>query len=352
MHCRGDSKDELYPDELRLDEIKAILDNTTSFAQPIVIITGGEPLTRHDVFDIAAYSISRKFKTVLATCGHYLTDTTVKELIDTGISRISVSLDGATSSSHDSFRGVHGAFDAALKGLEIARIHGLDFQINSTLTTLNIGELDAIHDLAVNLGAVGFHPFLLVPMGRGQSLTDIALSPEDYEAALVRIAEIAAFSPIEIKPTCSPHYTRVIRQMAVSTGKSEICASSDQPTDQSAEIHPINESMTDRHGYTMTRGCLGGQGFVFISHTGKVQMCGFLEIEAGDLRKNGYDLRHIWEKSEFFREIRDFNNYKGKCAICEYINVCGGCRARAYYMTGDYLAEEPNCVYVPQGMKS
>jgi len=91
---------------------------------------------------------------------------------------------------------------------------------------------------------------------------------------------------------------------------------------------------------------------VFISHTGKVQMCGFLEIEAGDLRKNGYDLRHIWEKSEFFREIRDFNNYKGKCAICEYINVCGGCRARAYYMTGDYLAEEPNCVYVPQGMKS
>ena len=143
-HCRGDSRDESYTGQLSFDEIRKIFDNIAVFAKPIMIITGGEPLTRPDVFDITAYSTTLGFRTVLATCGHLLNDETVGKLIDTGVQRISVSLDGSSAETHDNFRGVPGAFDGALKGLAVARKHGLDFQINSTITSLNIGELEAL----------------------------------------------------------------------------------------------------------------------------------------------------------------------------------------------------------------
>jgi AdoMet-dependent heme synthase len=337
-HCRGDSRDESYTGELSLDEIKSVFDNVATFAKPIMIITGGEPLTRSDVFEITQYSTDLGFRTVLATCGHFLNDETVGKLIETGVQRISVSLDGASAETHDNFRGVPGAFDAAIKGLAVARKHGLDFQINSTITSINISELEALNQLAVSLGAVGFHPFLLVPMGRGTALSDSALSPEEYEAALVRIAKSAENSPIEIKPTCSPHYYRIIRQMNAAKKKEAAAQLSDEPS---------GHVSSHRHG--LTKGCLGGQGFVFLSHTGKVQICGFLEIEAGDLRSVDYNLESIWNQSEFLAEIRDLDNYHGKCGICEYRRVCGGCRARAYYENDDYLGEEPNCVYIPEG---
>ncbi|MFC1541939.1 radical SAM protein [Candidatus Latescibacterota bacterium] len=337
-HCRGDSRNETYNDELSFDEIKAILDNVSTFAKPLIIITGGEPLTRADVFDITKYSTSLGFRTVLATCGHFLTDEMVGKLIETGVSRISVSLDGANAETHDNFRGVPGAFEAALRGLEIARKHGLDFQINSTITSLNIDELASLNDLAVSLGAVAFHPFLLVPMGRGSGLSDCALSPEEYEEALIRIAKSAEHSPIEIKPTCSPHYYRIIRQMSAEKKKEANVESSALPSGHGS-----------KHRNGRTKGCLGGQGFVFLSHTGKVQICGFLEIEAGDLRTVNYDLESIWNHSEFLRQIRDLDNYHGKCGICEFRRVCGGCRARAFHENDDYLGEEPNCIYIPEG---
>ncbi len=355
-HCRGDSRNEVYQNELNLDEIKSILDNVALFSKPIIIITGGEPLTRKDVFDITGYSTSLGFRTVLATCGHFLTDETVGKLIETGVSRISVSLDGATPETHDNFRGVTGSFEAAVKGLETASKHDLDFQINSTLTTLNIDDLESLYELALSLGAVGFHPFLLVPMGRGSSLADFALSSEEYEDALIRIAKMADGSSIEIKPTCSPHYYRVIRQM--KTVDHTLVALQRSENENTGMKSYDQTTMQDSAGrYRLTKGCLGGQGFVFISHTGKVQICGFLELEAGDLRSPTglgikYDLGSIWETSELFRQIRDIDNYHGKCGICEYRNVCGGCRARAYYSTGDYLGEEPNCVYIPVRRKN
>ncbi|MCE5249845.1 radical SAM protein [bacterium] len=337
-HCRGDSRNEVYPDELSLGEIGRILDSAASFSKPIVIVTGGEPLVRPDVFDITAYSSSLGLTTVLATCGQHLSENAARKLIDTGVSRISVSLDGADARTHDSFRGIPGAFEAALRGIAAARSQGLAFQINSTITSLNIGELDAIHDLAVSLGAVAFHPFLLVPMGRGKGLSDNALPPEEYESALIRIAEIAERSPIELKPTCSPHYGRVARQLRRSR--------------PDMAVHPENRSNphgNHKNGLIMTRGCLGGYGFVFVSHVGAVQMCGFLELEAGNLRRESYDLKSIWETSPLFNAVRDRNNYRGTCGKCEYWQVCGGCRARAYYLSGDYLAEEPNCLYIPGG---
>jgi len=340
-HCRGDSRNEFYADELSLDEIRRILDGIAGFARPIIIITGGEPLTRPDVFDMASYSSGHGFRTVLATCGHTLDDGTVVKLLESGVSRISVSLDGGSPETHDGFRGVEGAFERALKGIEAARRHGLDFQINSTLTTLNINELGALHDLAVEIGAVAFHPFLLVPMGRGRGLAQYALTGEEYEEALERIADTASASPIEIKPTCSPHYARVIRQKASRFAPEEAPeAGAGNPHAQAAD--------PARGRFAMTKGCLGGWSFAFISHVGKVQMCGFLEIEAGDLRAEGYDFRRIWEESAFFGEIRDIDAYRGKCGVCEYRKVCGGCRARAYYVNGDYLGEEPHCVYTPR----
>ena len=350
-HCRGDSRQASYSNELRFDEITAVLDNIASFSRPIIIITGGEPLTRKDVFDIAEYSVSLGLRTVLATCGHGLDDDTVKNLIDSGVSRISVSLDGASAATHDSFRGVTGAFDAALRGLRTAGAHGLDFQINSTLTKLNIGELEAIHDLAVDIGSVGFHPFLLVPMGRGKGLAEYALSGEEYEAALVHIVKMAAQSPIEIKPTCSPHYIRVAGQTgAQSAPHADNISKRESHGHRETEHHTTPSTAKDRPRYAMTKGCLGGQGFVFISHVGNIQMCGFLEIEAGDLRTCGYNLGQIWETSEFFKEIRDIDRYHGKCGVCEYRHVCGGCRARAYYVNGDYLGEEPHCIYIPDAL--
>ncbi len=336
-HCRGDSHDETYHDELSLDEIKKTLDNIASFAKPIIIVTGGEPLTRSDVFDITAYSHSLGLRTVLATCGQLLTKETVGKLIDTGVKRISVSLDGPTARKHDDFRSVPGAFESAIKGLAEARAQGLEFQINSTLTTLNVEDIEALHDLAVSLGAVGFHPFLLVPMGRGKGLADFAIPPEEYESALIKIAEIAARSPMEIKPTCSPHYSRVSRELkrqkSVSVNRPEISGTVKTG-------HP--------HGATMTKGCLGGQGFVFISHVGKVQICGFLELEAGDIREERYDFKSIWETSSLFNDIRSMEKYHGKCGVCEYGRGGGGGRARAYYNSGDYLEDEPNCLYVPE----
>ncbi len=331
LHCRGDSRQETYPDELTGTEIRSILENIAAFARPILIITGGEPLTRPDVFDIASHSTALGFRTVLATCGRYLDDPTVERLRESGVQRISVSLDGAGASTHDRFRGVPGAFDSALRGIETARRHGLAFQINSTLTALNIAELESLHDLAISLGAEGFHPFLLVPMGRGQGLRDAALSPEIYESTLTRIAALAARSPIEIKPTCAPHYLRISAQMQASA-----------PT-------VSGESGKGRRGghHPMTKGCLGGQGFVFISHRGIVQICGFLEAEAGDLRAERYDFRKIWNTSPLFSRIRNVDGYHGKCGYCEYNRVCGGCRARAFALTGDYLGEEPNCTYRP-----
>ncbi len=336
-HCRGDSRNEDYSGELTFDEIKALFDNIATFAKPIMIITGGEPLTRPDVFDITAYSTELGFRTVLATCGQHLNDETVPRLLETGVQRISVSLDGATSETHDKFRGVEGAFESALRGLEYAKKHGLEFQINSTLTTLNIGELDAIHDLAVSIGAAGFHPFLLVPMGRGSGLSDFALEAEAYEKELHHIAEIAERSPLEIKPTCSPHYMRITRQRVKNASESGTSAL------QSHAKH----GKGGHPGHKMSKGCLGGQGFVFISHTGIVQICGFLELPAGNLRENGLDFNDIWENSPLLHEIRDLDSYHGKCGYCEFRKVCGGCRARAYYSGGDYLGPEPNCIYEP-----
>ena len=335
-HCRAAARRGPYEGELTTGECKKFLDSLARMGSCIVILTGGEPMLRDDIYDIARYGHDKGLRMVMATCGVLLDEAAAEKLKNAGIARISFSIDGATAQTHDRFRGVPGAFDHVTKAIAVAKKTGLSFQINTTVTRSNLAELPEIFRLAIELGADSFHPFMLVPTGRGKEITGELLSAEDYERTLRWINRQQQDTPIGIKPTCAPHYYRIIRQEPVVHG--------DRQTGHGSGGHP--------HGHgdlnAATKGCLGGQGFAFVSHTGSVRICGFLPIEAGNLRANGFDFAPIWNTSALFREMRALDDYHGKCGWCDYRTVCGGCRARAYAIDGDYLGEEPFCLYQPK----
>ena len=328
-HCRAEAINKPLSDELTTQEGKAILDDIVSFSKPIIILTGGEPLMREDILDLAAYGTERGLRMVLATNGTLLDDNWVKELKKVGIKRVSVSIDGASAESHDNFRGVSGAFDKTLEGIEALKRGGLDFQINTTVTKTNLKEISDIQKLAIKLGAIAHHIFLFVPMGRGKDIKEEVITPKEYEEILSWLAEQRKRAIIQVKATCAPQYYRILRQKAKEWGEKV-----------TFETYGLD---------AMTRGCLAGMGFCFISSTGKVQTCGYLDIECGHIRKE--PLSKIWKNSLIFIKLRDKSQYKGKCGRCEYWQVCGGCRARAYALTGDYLSEEPMCLYQPKHLE-
>ena len=327
-HCRAAACDKEYPDEFTTEECKKVLDNIASLNKCIIILTGGEPMMRDDIYEIAKYGNSLGLRMVMAPCGHLLNETAAKRLIECGIQRISLSIDGADATTHDSFRNEIGAFDAVVKASQVAKKVGLEFQVNTTITKYNYKQLDQIFQLSIDLGAVSYHPFLLVPTGRGKDMADFEISPEEYEQVLTWVYERSLDAPIHLKPTCAPHYYRIYRQKEKQAGR---------PV--TPQTHGLN---------AMSKGCMGGQSFAFISHTGKVQICGFLEEEAGDIRKEKYDFKKIWNTSPLFTDMRDLDHYHGKCGYCEYRRVCGGCRARAFATSGHYLDEEPYCIYEPK----
>ncbi len=327
-HCRGAAADRSYSGELSTGECLRLLEGIAAFARPIIILTGGEPMAREDIYAIARHGTDLGLRVVMAPCGTLMDPASTRAIVEAGIQRISLSIDGAEAAAHDSFRGVSGAFDSVLRAARLAREQGLEFQVNTTVTRLNVGQLERILELAIELGAVSHHPFLLVPTGRGRELADLAIAPQEYERVLSWIYRRSLECPIQLKPTCAPHYYRIMRQEESRAGRTV-----------SRETHGLA---------AMTRGCLGGQSFAFVSHTGAVQICGFLDLPAGDVRETGLDFRPIWEGSSLFREVRDPSRYGGKCGLCEYLRVCGGCRARAFAVSGDHMAEEPFCVYRPR----
>lgn len=337
QHCRAAATDHAYEGELTTQQCMTLLENVASFAKPIMILTGGEPMLREDIYDIARHGHSLGLRMVIAVCGALLDDTSVDRLLQAGVQCVSVSLDGPDAASHDGFRQVSGAFDAALRGIEAARRGGLAFQINTTVTCHNVAQLADIMHLAEQLGAVTFNPFLLVPTGRGKQLADQELSPQQYEATLQWLARQQPETGMAVRVTCAPHYQRIIRQHQTQTDNT---GNTVKPSDSPSAQRPTRQQMG--------QGCMGGKSFAFISHVGRVQICGFLEEPAGDLQANGLDFRAIWEESELFHQVRAVDDYRGKCGWCEYRRICGGCRARAYAMTGDYLASEPFCVYEPR----
>ncbi len=327
VHCRAAALDRPYENELSTEECFRFLDDVATVAQPIIILTGGEPLLRPDIFEIAAYGNRKGFRMTMAVNGTLLTTEKARMMLDAGIQRISVSLDGAAAASHDAFRQVRGAFEGALRGIANAREVGLDFQINTTITRRNLHELPAIQEMVVSLGAVAHHIFLLVPMGRGKDLAEQSIDAEQYEKTLHWFYEQKEKVPLQLKATCAPHYYRILRQRARAEGRK-------------VDFQTFGLD-------AMTRGCLGGVGFSFVSHLGQVQPCGYLELDCGNIREKSF--KEIWETSPIFKDLRNFKGYEGKCGQCEYVRVCGGCRARAFEATGSYLAPEPLCLYQPSG---
>jgi AdoMet-dependent heme synthase len=329
-HCRASAVRGPYEGELSTGECLSLVDQIADFASPILILTGGDPLMRGDIFDIAAHAKARGLRVVMSPNGTLITPEVAARMHEIGIGRISVSIDFPTAAEHDAFRGVPGAFAGAVRGIENALAASVEVQINSTITKLNAHHLPALLALATELGAVSFHPFMLVPTGRGKELEEQELPPDEYEEALNWMYDAQQTSELFFKPTDVPHYWRVMRQRAKAEGKK-------------LEVHAHSHGGMN----TLSRGCLAGVGFCFISHRGQVQPCGYFDKVAGDVREQSF--AEIWQHSPLFVRLRDLSQLKGKCGACEYKVVCGGCRARAFECTGDYMAEEPYCAYVPRG---
>jgi len=333
-HCRASSAYGPYENELSTEECLRIVDEILEVGKPILILSGGEPLLRPDVFRLTEYAVSKGLRVVLGSNGTLITGEMAMRLKEAGVARIGVSLDFPVPELQDKFRGKAGAFEAAMTGIAEAGKAGIGVQINSTVTKLNACYLDDLLALALRVGAVAFHPFMLVPTGRGKGLEKEELDPLEYERILNWVYDKQAKlgDRIFFKPTDAPHYLRVKKQ-------------------RDAEIKVARCGSAGVHGSmsSLTRGCLAGTGFCFISHRGEVQGCGYLDVTAGNLREESFC--QVWRDSLLFNELRDLSNIKGKCGICEYKRICGGCRARAYEASGDYLGPEPYCVYEPVAIK-
>ena len=338
-HCRASANNSQYSGELTTEECYRLIDQILEIGRPIIILTGGEPLVRKDVFEIARYAVTKGLRVVMGTNGTLVTEKTAAQMKDIPISRLGISLDFPLANLQDNFRGKAGAFEDAMAGIANARQTGIEVQINCTVTKLNVTYLDRLLTLALEVGAVAFHPFLLVPTGRGKGLESVELSPQEYEQTLNWIydKQVELGDRIFFKPTDAPHYLRVVSQRQKQKDSQGNDILSPRDVLPAAQHHHSTNAIT--------RGCLAGTGFCFISHQGKVKGCGYLDVEAGDVKKQPFS--QIWVDSPLFKRLRDLSGIKGKCGICEYKRVCGGCRARAYESTGNYLEAEPYCIYEP-----
>jgi radical SAM protein with 4Fe4S-binding SPASM domain len=374
IHCRATATELSSPTDLPTAKALDIIDQIVTVSNPILVLSGGEPLYRSDIFQLARYGADKGLRVALATNGTLVTKEVARMIADSAIKRVSISLDGADATTHDSFRGIPGAFEAALYGFRNLKEVGMSVQINMTIARHNAAQLPRVLELAKSVGADALHTFLLVPVGCGVDIAeDQMVPPEEYERMLNWFYDRSLEGGIELKATCAPHYFRVVRQRRVADRHA---AEATAKVSQSPHFtHPDAIGPTDmlmpggtgisfrpqgpppgRHtghptGHphdmnAMTKGCLAGTGVCFISHEGEVYPCGYLPAIAGDLRKEKF--ADIWANATVFNELRDTGNLKGKCGCCEFRNVCMGCRARAFAATGDYLDEEPFCVYQPK----
>lgn len=329
-HCRAEAAEEGFEGELDTQQAFRVIDEITALGSPILVLTGGEPLYRTDLFEIAAHARSRGLRTALATNGTMIDKEIASRIRAAGFDRVSISIDGSTAASHDGFRGIPESFQKALAGAGHLKEAGVEFQFNTTITRRNVNEIDDILNLAVSMGAKALHAFMLVPVGCGVQIeASEMLDRRRYEEVLVRLYHRTKDSPLEFKATCAPHYYRIIRQEAKKEGRT---------------ISFEQDGMA-----ATTRGCLAGSGVCFISHRGEVQPCGYLSLSAGNVLSQPF--AGIWENSPLFRRLRDLDALKGKCGACGYKRFCAGCRARAYHQSGDYMDEEPYCIYVPPHVK-
>src|SRR5208283_4125333 len=385
IHCRASATELSSPSDLSTQAARDIIDQIAAVSSPILVLSGGEPLFRSDIFELTRYGTDKGLRVALATNGTLVTRQVAQKIVDSGVKRVAISLDGADAATHDTFRGIPGAFDAAITGFLYLKELGMSVQINTTIARHNAHQLPDVLNLARSVGADALHTFLLVPVGCGVDIaSEQMVPPEEYERMLNWFYDRSLEGGIEMKATCAPHYFRVVRQRRAAEHRSEAAAAAahaapavveatqDAPVIAPA-IGPTEMVMPGSTGIelkpqgvgrpvghpgshpsdmnAMTKGCLAGTAVCFISHQGEVYPCGYLPALAGDLRKQPF--AEIWEDSVVFNELRDTNNLEGKCGCCEFRNICMGCRARAFAATGNYLDEEPFCVYQPhtKGLK-
>jgi radical SAM protein with 4Fe4S-binding SPASM domain len=322
-HCRRLESDDASAADLSTRAAEALIEQLAELGRrqpqmPMLIFSGGEPLCRDDLFHLIGLARRRGIATALATNGTMIDGAIAQQIADSGIARVSVSLDGATADVHDKMRQLPGAFDAAVAGIRHVHDLGVRFQINMTLTKHNAGQLAQVYELAGSLGAVAVHIFMLVPVGCGETLaqTDM-LSPPQYEQVMHDVCGLETTGQVQIKVTCGPHYERVKKQLRIETSQAR----------------------------PQSKGCLAGLSVLFVSHRGDVYPCGYLPVNCGNVLE--IPLARIWEESKDLARMRDVDALEGKCGRCGFRRICGGCRARAFAATGNYMAEEPFCTYVP-----
>jgi radical SAM protein with 4Fe4S-binding SPASM domain len=326
-HCRRIDSNEAACKDLSTSQAENLIKQlaalgTNQSMMPVLVFSGGEPLCRNDLFELISHAKSLGIIPALATNGTLIDANIAEKIRKAGVMRVSVSLDGATAEVHNKLRQLDGSFERALEGIGRLREKKVPFQINMTLTRHNAHQTEDIYNLAKSLGAVAVHIFMLVPVGCGQSLAETdMLTPQQYEQKMLDICRLDGRGELQLKVTCGPYYERIIKEQGLSA-----------------------KTNKRSHGGS-SRGCLAGLGVLFVGHQGDVFPCGYLPVKCGNILED--KLSDIWYTNPDLARMRDSSLLEGKCGVCGYRQICGGCRARAYAATGNYMAEEPFCAYVP-----
>ena len=342
LHCRAEAQHHRHPLELTFDEGKKLIDNIYEMDNPMLVFTGGDPLMRPDVYDIADYAIKKGVRVSMTpSATPNVTKEAIQKAKEVGLARWAFSLDGPTAAIHDHFRGTQGSFDLTMKAIDYLHELEIPVQINTVISRYNVDVLDAMAKLVEELDCVLWSVFFLVPTGRGKE-TDM-ISPVEHEKVFQWLYQLSKRVSFDIKTTAAQHYRRVVIQQKMRENK-----------DPNQEIHYQDALMKGKTGQIdglgrAPKGVNDGNGFVFISHIGDVYPSGLLPIKAGNVRTT--PLADIYRNSPIFQDLRNPDNYKGKCGVCEFRQVCGGSRSRAYAMTGDYMESEPFCVYIPKALR-
>jgi radical SAM protein len=335
VHCRADAMHTSDPNELNTEEALRLIDRLAEFGSPILVFTGGDPMMRRDLHELIAYATQKGLRCSLTPTATALPTTARLEKVrDAGIRRIALSLDAPVPQIHDSFRQVKGSWQRTMDILRRAQSIGLSVQVNTTVAKHNVDILDEMIPFLQEVGAVQWSLFFLVPTGRAQASNMI--SPEEHERLFNWLYDLSKNAPFDIKSTAAPMYRRVaIERKRMEQG-------SDKPVTFQGAGFQYADGLN-----RPTRGVNDGNGFLFISHVGDIQPSGFLPVTAGNVRSE--DVVDVYRHSRIFTDLRSPDKIKGRCGICEYRDVCGGQRGRAYGITGDYLESDPACLYIPKG---
>jgi len=337
VHCRAEAQPRRDPRQLTTDESFRLIDQLVEVGKPIVVITGGDPLMRPDLLDLIHYTSQKGLRVALSPTATVLaTRERLQAARDAGIARMQISLDGSKPDIQDAFRGRKGSFQRTTEILETIQDLGVSLQVGTTISRFNLDDLDGIAELVARYGAVMWSLFFLVPTGRGR--TEDMISADEHERVFNWLYDLSRSAPFDVRTTAAQHYRRVVIQRR----RQEVATNDD--FGKALTVTGAGYSFADGLGQS-GKGVNDGNGFAFVSHVGDVCPSGFLPLSAGNVREQSFV--EIYRHSQLFQELRDYSLLKGKCGLCDFREICGGSRARAFAVTGDYLESDPYCAYMP-----